>query len=168
MFRAAALLIAALCVTASPANATVVRALTLPDLTRFADAVVRGKVVDIYTAWTGPRLFTDVEIEVAECLKGDCAPTMTVRIHGGVGDEYVRHIAGQARFELGEQVLLFLEVTARGDEMRTTGMAQGKFRLENGVASRDHVGLAGRDAKAAKRLQKLPAADLLAALRTTP
>ncbi len=156
----------ALCALGAPAQATVVRAFSLDDLASFATQVVRGRVLDIESRWDDRLIYTDVEVEVADCLKGPCEErVVSVRVLGGAVDDLVMDVDGVARFALGEEVLLFLEAHPTGVHVRTVGMAQGKFRLDGGRALREKVPVRGPRAAEARRLSALPTAVLLGRLR---
>jgi MYXO-CTERM domain-containing protein len=117
------------------ARATMVHALTLEDLTVRATDIIEGTVVDRTSRQAGGYVVTDVEIRVDVCHKGGCASeTVLVQVFGGVLGGYVVSAAGAATYELGEQVLVFLEPVASargagGERLRTPGLALGKFRL---------------------------------------
>lgn len=101
-------------------------------LTDRADLIVHGTVVSSGTAYrTGStvRVFTEVELEVHEVLKGAYAGSLlTLAMPGGVHGSHVVHVPGTPRFTPGEQVCVFL--AAMPDGLWTTlGISQGKFRL---------------------------------------
>lgn len=118
---------------ATSAHATTVPAMDVDVLATFASHIVTGNVRHIESRWEGKVITTDVLIEVERCYKGDCeARDLTVRVLGGAAEGYVMHVDGMASFSLGEQVLLFLDpvgASAPG-KVRTVGLAQGKFRIE--------------------------------------
>jgi hypothetical protein len=123
---------AALCgLWAASAGATTLIRLETPDLARKSELVVRGKVSRADAHWTGDhrRIVTDVEIEVAESFKGQAPKTVVVEQPGGVVGDIGQRVDGIARFDPGEEVVVFLE-RRPGDRFLVTGMAQGKFRVE--------------------------------------
>lgn len=157
------------------AGATVARALDLEGLAVRADEVIRGTVVDQRSRWDedGRLIVTEVEVLVDGCLKGACeAELVTVRTLGGTIGDLTMQVHGVARYDLGEEVLLYLE---RPDPeralRRTVGMAQGKFRLvwEDGqaLAVRDTAGLRfiGPGGFTAVSLDHLPLVTLTEGLR---
>lgn len=155
---------------ALPALATTLLRLDLDTLTRDADAVVRGRVVRTESRWTGDgmRIVTDVEVEVAEALKGAPGARVTLTQPGGVVGDIGQLAQGVAAFTSGEEVVLFLERRGGGPaaHYRLRGMAQGKFRVERGAdgaawavpeALGDAVLLDPRTrAPAASALQRMP------------
>jgi hypothetical protein len=121
--------VAALLVFASPALATTMVALDVPTLTQKADVIVRGTVRSSGARWSGDnrRIFTQVEIDVVESLKGEPLKTVSVVQPGGVVGDIGQKVSGVATYEEGEEVVLFL--ARRGPLFQTLGLAQGKFRV---------------------------------------
>ena len=122
---------AACALTSAVAGATTLLAMDVPSLAKGADAIVRGSVASSNSHWTGDhlRIVTEVEIEVAEVLKGGVPKRLTVVQPGGVVGDIGQKVSGLASFTVGEEVVLFLERRA-GDTFLVSGMAQGKFRVE--------------------------------------
>lgn len=92
--------------------------------------VVRGTVVRVKAHWAGEgHIVTDVTVKVAETLAGKSSSTVVIRQPGGTVGDIAQTVGGEARFEEGEQVVVFIQ--RRGPtRFRLTGMAQGKFRVE--------------------------------------
>ncbi len=128
LVRAAALVAALL---GGAAFATTLLATDVPELSRRADAVVRGTVSRIESRWTGDRsrIVTEIELEVAETLKGVPQEVLRVVQPGGAVGDIGQTVSGTARFEQGEEVVLFLE-RRPGGTFLVAGMAQGKFTIE--------------------------------------
>lgn len=121
---------------ATLASATTMLALDVTGLTYASDAVVRGTIVSVEPHWSGDnaRIFTDAEVQVTEVWKGPSTlKTLTAMQPGGELGDVGQRVHGVATFAPGEEVVLFLE--KRGPRFTITGMAQGKFRIEGGVAS---------------------------------
>jgi hypothetical protein len=129
---------------AGSVHATTMLAVDVPHLARGADAIVIAKVLKLESRWTagGARIVTDVELSVAESLKGKPGGKITVVQPGGVVGETGQRVPGVASFEVGEEVLVFLE-TKGPDRFLVSGMSQGKFRVTRGaegaLATPDHV-----------------------------
>lgn len=123
---------------ALPALATTLLRLDLGALARDADTVVRGRVLRVESRWAGDgmRIVTDVEVEVAEALKGSPGARVTLTQPGGVVGDIGQVVQGMAAFDPGEEVVLFLEQRGGGKgaaaRFRLRGMAQGKYRVERG------------------------------------
>lgn len=178
--RALALLAAVLCL---PAGATSVLGVDLDQLARQSDAVVHGTVKAKESRWSGDgrRILTDVQIEVRESFKGSPARTVTVQQPGGVVGDIGQRVDGLATFEVGEEVVVFLERWG-SQRFQVTAAAQGKFRVERSSdgtrafavpdrnADADLVDAAGRATRS--RLQSLELSELRdrvrATLRATP
>jgi hypothetical protein len=125
MFGAAALLLG----IALGGHATTMVRMDLDQLTAAASTVARVRClanewrVEDGTAWT---LTT---FEVLETLKGSTPPRITVRLVGGRAGNLRVRVEGVPRFEIGEEVYLFLEPNRAG-ELTVTSWAQGTFRVQ--------------------------------------
>src|SRR2546425_10487824 len=76
------------------------------------------------------RIFTKVELEVAEVWKGSIATNRFTVVHGGgiLGDRKAT-VSGQVEYGIGEEVVAFLVFNQRGEGV-TLGLAQGKFQIQ--------------------------------------
>jgi len=116
----------------APASlATQVIGLDLTGLTHGSDAILVGKVVRSHSRWTSDQrlIVTEVELEVGESLKGAAEERVVILQPGGVVGDIGQQVAGLARFEVGDEVLVFLEKQGRRT-FQVTGLAQGKFRVQ--------------------------------------
>lgn len=121
-----------------PAAATTLVREDVASLTRTADTVVRGTVLRQASRWTrdGRRIVTEVEVSVAETLKGAAGePTVRLLQPGGEVGELAQRVDGVARFRAGEEVVVFLRGQGPGPS-QVVGMAQGKFRVERSADGR--------------------------------
>lgn len=100
-------------------------------LTHGSDVVARGTVKRMTSRWTSDksRIVTEVEVEVADPVKGNPPKTVIVVQPGGVVGDIGQKVSGLASFEEGEEVFLFLEKRP-AERFLVAGMAQGKFRVE--------------------------------------
>ncbi len=75
------------------------------------------------------RIYTRVELQVAEVWKGTLATNRFTIVHGGgtLGDRRVT-VSGQAEYIIGQEVVAFLVLTERGEGV-SIGLAQGKFNV---------------------------------------
>lgn len=142
---------ACLLLAAAPsARATSMLHRNIVDLIDISELIVTGKVVSVTDGFANGVPYTEVTVEVEESLKGKVPSTYTFRQFGlleprSVGDG-LRFVGvspdGWPRFELGEDVLLFLYKPSDRTGLRTTvGLLQGKFhkvsdRYENGIRNR--------------------------------
>jgi hypothetical protein len=129
MRRGLALVLLALLVVPVAAQATLLVYMTDEDLTAAADAVVQGEVLSVesYRDAQKNRVYRRVTVGVHSFLKGHGPDEILVRVAGGVLGELEYRVLGAPQFEVGEEVVLFLE--ARADSNGVIGMAQGKLRV---------------------------------------
>jgi len=124
--------------------------LTLDDLIEKSDAIVIGKVVDIFPSrkvdwedWEPWDTTTDVVIEVERYLYGQPqSPYIAVMVRGGRVGETVMWVEDEPVFNLGEEVALFLywmqsdvappEGFKDAEYFRVTGAMQGKLGYKDG------------------------------------
>lgn len=128
---AAAGLLAALALHASPADATVVRALTLLEKTRVSALVVRGTAEQITPAWDrdGAAVQTLIRFRVDEVLKGDARPgqRIVLRQAGGKIGDFDHRVPGVSQWTPGERAILFLEPL--GAQHVEIGIGIGKYEI---------------------------------------
>ena len=68
---------------AAPSHATTVVRLSEIEMTQQADWIGVGQVRSVRSEWIGRRIWTIVELQVSETLKGTAAPSVTVVVPGG-------------------------------------------------------------------------------------
>ena len=75
------------------------------------------------------RIFTKVELGIAEVWKGSLATNRFTVVHGGgiLGDRKAT-VSGQVEYGIGEGVVAFVVFNQRGEGV-TLGLAQGKFHI---------------------------------------
>ncbi|MBK8012268.1 MAG: hypothetical protein IPK13_13045 [Deltaproteobacteria bacterium] len=114
-----------------PARGTVVRALSLAEKTERAPVVVHAKVIRVVGVETERRgeIETHIFIRVVESIKGDFAPdtTLVVRQSGGRIETRAASISGAATYQVGDEVVLFLEPVGRGEMFVAIGIGIGKY-----------------------------------------
>jgi hypothetical protein len=171
------LLVAAL-LLGLPAAATTMLKMDLAGLAQTADTVVHGTVRRMESRWSGDRrrIVTDVEIEVAETLKGQASGTVLIVQPGGRVGDIGQKVHGMASFTPGEEVVVFLD--RKGPSaFRVTGMAQGKYQVRRSADSRSALAVpeGAGDARLLDPTTRQPAAseqkamtldELKAAIRT--
>lgn len=98
-----------------------------------SDVVVRGRVASTTASAAGPSgepgIFTRVEIDVEENLRGPADRRVGFWVHGGELGNRRRVLSGQARFEPGEAVVVFLRARPDG-ALFPTWMQLGKWRFD--------------------------------------
>ena len=117
-----------------PAGATVIKSLTLADMTKEADTIVQATVERQTVTWDDRRklIHTFTEVEVVESLKGGVKAGQKViirQIGGDLGDEALL-VSGNALLEPGGEVVLFLDRDERMPLHYVVGMAQGKYEVD--------------------------------------
>jgi len=105
------------------------------DLAKRADTVVHGKVAALEcTRDPAGRIFTRVELDVAEVWKGKPAGRFSLVLAGGVLGARKVGVVGGPAYRLGEEVVVFTARNANGEPV-TLDLAQGKFTVETAQAS---------------------------------
>lgn len=117
------------------ANATIVVPMTIEEMSAEAACVARGRVVNQQAAWDEAhrRIYTYTEIQVLERIhtKGTVPDTVVVRTLGGEVGEIGMKVSGTPRFEVGEEVVVFLRPDpVDAHQFQVVGMSQGKFAVE--------------------------------------
>ncbi|MCB9547113.1 MAG: hypothetical protein H6706_14870 [Myxococcales bacterium] len=122
----------ALLLAAGTASATIVQSLSLDEISRKADVIVHGTVVEQSTAWneTRTRIYTVTTVEVKDRVKGQGETRIRIRQLGGTVDGITQSIVGNARMAKGEEVVLFLTRDTAKDLHYVVGMAQGKYAVD--------------------------------------
>src|SRR3989442_2465869 len=118
------------CILAPALRAIQFTPLSIEHLTGESALVVRATVLS-KSCQRDPagRIFTKVELEVAEVWKGSIATNRFTVVHGGgiLGDRKAT-VSGQVEYGIGEEVVAFLVFNQRGEGV-TLGLAQGKFHI---------------------------------------
>lgn len=122
---------------AGAAAAAVGRPATVEQLAREADAVVRGRVARMASGWAGDgrHVVTRVTLRVTKVLRGAAAGEVVLEVAGGVAGGLGQRVDAAPAFEPGEEAVVFLR-RATGGRWLVHGMAQGKFRVEEGGEAR--------------------------------
>jgi hypothetical protein len=135
-------LLAALVV--APVYATVMRYMSVEDLTRRSSDVIYGQVISAEADWNSDRtrILTRIRVRIDEALKGSLTPSqiVTVTQFGGEINGHRWDYAGRPIFTAGELVVLF---TTRGkqNDLNVVGLKQGKMYVEKGEVRRDLSGI---------------------------
>lgn len=143
----------ALALLSAPAWATIVQALDLEQLSKKADVVVHGQVLDQSTAWnaTRSRIYTVTRVTVTDPMKGPHKKGAVIQIRqlGGTVGDITQSIVGNAKLAVGEEVVLFLNHDPKKQRHYIVGMAQGKYAVQRAgkaaIVRNDLTGLALAD-----------------------
>ncbi len=135
---------AILCVTwlitlAPVARATALMQMSIAKMSRTAPLIVRARCLGNATSWDTGDIWTFTSFAVEETWKGAAPQEITVRLLGGSVGDITSNISGIPHFRPGEEVILFLEPTPRGD-FSVVSWQQGTFRIHrDSVAGRETV-----------------------------
>jgi hypothetical protein len=123
---AALILLAAL----SPAGATTIRRIDLPELIASANRIVHARAVENVVFWDdeGLRIYTDTTFEVLAEAKGAGPSTLTLNLLGGRIDPLEMTVEGTPVFTPGEEVVLFALDRPDG-KSNLVGFTQGVRRV---------------------------------------
>jgi hypothetical protein len=125
-------LILAYCAAALPA-ATLER-LSLDDLITKSTTIVRGKILNSFTATNGPVIYTHYRIQTSETLKGSARGVVEIQLPGGVTNNLRQSFAGVPQFKPGDEYVFFLW-TGKSGSTQVIGLTQGLFVVAPGGAA---------------------------------
>lgn len=121
--------LSALLVICTSATGTTLARMSVMQMTHAARNIVRARCLANSTAWDAGEIWTFTTFEVDENWKGTPRDKqIVVRLLGGTLGGLTSSVSGVPRFVEGEDVILFLEPTARGDFSVVSWM-QGTFRV---------------------------------------
>lgn len=114
-----------------------------PESVKDAPIIVRGKAGTSYSDWArnddqSRRIYTFTEIQVDEAIKGGFGNqrSVIVRELGGEKDGLGMQVPGTAKFQRGEDVVVFLGRRNEDGSYNVRGMSMGKYNVardENGT-----------------------------------
>jgi len=113
---------------AATASATTLLRMSLAKMAQTAKVIVRARCVGSSTNWDAGEIWTFTTFDAEETWRGSAPARFTVRLLGGRLGNLTSSVSGVPRFRAGEDVILFLEPTARGD-FSVVGWEQGTFRI---------------------------------------
>lgn len=124
-------IVLAIVVSAMPAHAATVEAMTLQEMAQRADFIFIGRAVSSHADWNVRRtqIYTYTTFQVERFLKGGTgSEQVTLRLWGGQLGPMRAIVPGTPSFAPGEEVLLFC--VGSGARIPTLlGLAMGKFTL---------------------------------------
>jgi hypothetical protein len=115
------------------ARASVVQALTLPELVKAAELVLVATPGERQARMTDRLIYTDVSLRVGQALKGKVksGDTVVATLMGGTLDaELALQVPGEASLPEGRELLVFLQRSTTSGDLRVVGMAQGVMPIE--------------------------------------
>jgi hypothetical protein len=127
------MLLVAVC-GASAAKATTIERMSLEKMSRTAKVIVRARCLGNSTNQGAGEIWTFTNFAVEQVWRGAAPAQITVRLLGGRAGNLTSSVSGVPRFQAGEEVLLFLEPTPRGD-FSVVSWEQGTFRVRRDPAT---------------------------------
>lgn len=115
------------------ASATTVAPLTTEQMVDASDIIVRGTVVDVWTALDGSHINTHATVQVERVLKGHASGTVEVVTPGGQMDDVMANVPGAPRYGAGERVLLLLAQRKDGTFLNVA-LSGGKYTIKQNPA----------------------------------
>ena len=119
-----------LIVSAMPLSASQFIDQAFDDVARGATYIVRGSVVDTWSAWNDDHdvIFTYATVRVSRYFGERTGPdTLVVREVGGTVDGYTQEAIGFPAIRSGEQVVLLLSEWENSTDLRIHAFNQGKY-----------------------------------------
>ena len=119
--------------------------LSLEDLTRTSECVIKGEVKNVESYWSkdNKTIFTSASIDIEEIIKGKLLyKKIIVEYEGGEVNDIGLKVSDIAPLKRGEKIILFLEnvksMKNEGkDVFNIVGNAQGKYVIgDDGIARR--------------------------------
>ena len=113
-------------------DATLVPRMSVEQMIDDSELIVHGTVLRSWSDWDRARQFiwTHYELQVSDMIKGLPSVKLVVSEPGGIIGETAMQIAGAPRYEVGDEVVLFLNRTPIG-YLRSCGWGQGKFGVSS-------------------------------------
>jgi hypothetical protein len=115
------------------ASGTTLARMTLAEMAQAAPVVVRARCLTNSVRWDAGEIWTFTDFNVEEVWKGAATARITVRLLGGRDGSITSRVSGIPRFHAGEDVVLFLDPTPRGD-FSVVSWEQGTFRIRRDLA----------------------------------
>lgn len=119
-------------------HATTLMRMSLAQLANASQEIVRAKCIANSTTWDEGEIWTLTRFAVEETWQGSATGEITVRLLGGRAAQFTSRVSGVPRFHPGEEVILFLERTDRGD-YSIVSWQQGTFRIQRVSDSGDEA-----------------------------
>ena len=119
----------------APLSGVTMQQLSTDDLAVKSTAIVRGHVVDSYTALVGSTVYTHYHVAVTETWKGAASSTVDVALPGGTASGIRQTYAGVPQLSTGTDYLLYLWTSPVSGITMPTGFSQGIFAVTSDPSS---------------------------------
>lgn len=113
----------------APLFGVTLQQLSIDDLAVQSTAIVRGHVVDSYTAVTGGTVYTHYHVAVAESLKGAAGSAVDVALPGGTASGVRQVFPGVPQLTIGADYLLYLWTSPATGITMPAGFTQGIYQV---------------------------------------
>ena len=123
------LLVALALAFAGTAESTVTKPISLEMMAKDSSIVVHGVVTGVKTEWHNNTIRTLVTLKVTEYVKGEGPEEVVVKTIGGTIGNLTVAANGVPKFELAEEVVLFLN--ANNNKHTIFGIGHGKFKVKD-------------------------------------
>ena len=127
------IMLVGLFLTATPVQASRVRPVNLEQMAQHADRIFSGRCVSVRAEKDTDLglMVTRVTFAVQKAAKGNVKGRVTIRVLGGQDEttEQGRPMDGVPRFQVGEEVVLFLYGDSSAGLTSPVGLGQGKFSV---------------------------------------
>jgi hypothetical protein len=115
-------------------QATTLMRMSLAQMARTAQVIVRARCVSNATLWDEGEIWTRTTFDVEESWSGPAGSRqLAVRLLGGSLGNISSRVSGIPRFQPGEDTVLFLEPSRNGD-FAIVSWQQGTFRIRQNAA----------------------------------
>jgi hypothetical protein len=111
-----------------PLRCATLERLTLDDMISKSSAIVRGKIADSWTAFTGSIIYTHYIIQAGETYKGAGQNRREIVVIGGTVNGVHQNASGSPTLNKGDEFVFFLW-TSRAGLTQIIGLTQGLFAL---------------------------------------
>lgn len=126
--RCLLMLAAVLSTGVAPLGSATLERLSMDDMIAKSTAIVRGKVVGSWAAFTGSIIYTHYKIQVSETFKGSAWNLVEIVVTGGAVNGVRQNFAGSPTLNIGDEFVFFLW-TSKAGLTQIMGLTQGLFAL---------------------------------------
>jgi hypothetical protein len=121
-----------------PTSATTLMRMSPAQMSQAAQLIVRARCLDNSTRWDAGEIWTFTSFDIEESWLGAAPAQISVRLLGGRVGNLTSSVSGIPRFSRGEEAILFLEATPRGD-FSIVSWEQGTFRIRRDARTGQEV-----------------------------
>lgn len=115
----------------SSLRAATLERLTLDEMIAKSTAIVRGKIIGSWSAFSGPVIYTHYTVQVSEQYKGEPAASVELVIPGGQANGLRQSFSGAPVLNQGDEYV-FMLWTGKSGLTQVIGLTQGLFALPSG------------------------------------